>query len=272
MIKSIYRKISLEFRMPFYRLRRAILRPLERIPRTRQDIAKWRLSRLIKVGILSGPFKGMKYVHRSIESGYTPKLFGTYERELHPILEELFKEKFDLIVDVGAAEGYYAVGLAMRFPVPPVIAYEAIERGQELIAEMACFNGVETRIEIKGYCSREELKATLERSINNFILMDVEGAELELLRPDLIPALKYAHILLELHDCFYPGLSREIESRFISTHTITGIKQTGRTTDDLPVRSLFFDEDYLRMISEDGRSSKAGETVWFYLKPLAKVL
>jgi len=66
--------------------------------------------------VASGPFRGMRYVARAYHSAYHAKLLGTYEMELHGIVEELCRETPGIIVDVGAAEGYYAVGLAMRLP------------------------------------------------------------------------------------------------------------------------------------------------------------
>src|SRR5579859_5362525 len=59
--------------------------------------------------VRSGPFAGMRYVDASIGSAYLPKLLGIYERELHPVIEEACASRPGLIVDLGAAEGYYAV-------------------------------------------------------------------------------------------------------------------------------------------------------------------
>src|SRR5262245_56331762 len=56
-----------------------------------------------------GFFKGMQYPrNRSISSALFPKLLGTYERELHPVLERICKEPYEGIVNIGCAEGYYA--------------------------------------------------------------------------------------------------------------------------------------------------------------------
>src|SRR5207302_964150 len=62
----------------------------------------------------SGPFKGMLYIGTAFCSAYIPKLIGTYERELTNIVEEICARMPPLIVDVGAAEGYYAIGFATR--------------------------------------------------------------------------------------------------------------------------------------------------------------
>ena len=43
------------------------------------------------------------------EGALIPRLLGTYECELHPHLAALSAEGLDCVIDVGCAEGYYAV-------------------------------------------------------------------------------------------------------------------------------------------------------------------
>ena len=51
-------------------------------------------------------------------------LLGTWELELTEIWERILANDYSLMVDVGAAEGYYAVGMNLRKPNAEVIAYE----------------------------------------------------------------------------------------------------------------------------------------------------
>ena len=90
-----------------------------------------------------GPFAGMKYVNSTSEGPYYPRLLGTYELELGPTIEELCQKSFDTIMAVGAAEGYYAVGLAIRNPQSRVIAFELNVKGQNLMRQMAKMNNIE---------------------------------------------------------------------------------------------------------------------------------
>ncbi|MDB4621386.1 hypothetical protein OAG82_00885 [Rubripirellula sp.] len=74
--------------------------------------------------ILSGPFNGMKWPAAEHPKSYSAQmLLGTYELEIHPWIENACNGSYDLIIDIGAAEGFYAVGMAMRNPEIPVIAY-----------------------------------------------------------------------------------------------------------------------------------------------------
>src|SRR4051812_47884953 len=59
--------------------------------------------------VRQGPFAGMRYVpflHVSVPS----KIYGTYELELREVVDEISRSNADLLVNIGSAEGYYAVG------------------------------------------------------------------------------------------------------------------------------------------------------------------
>ena len=113
--------------------------------------------------VASGPFRGMKYVADGVGSVYYPKLLGVYERELHPVIEAIHSLGPDRIIDIGAAEGYYAVGLAMSNPKAIVTAFEQESDGQELIRDMAARNGVVDRVHVLGRCEPADLRAELSR-------------------------------------------------------------------------------------------------------------
>ena len=66
--------------------------------------------------VLSGPFTLGCSRRRAVMGPHGPLLAGSYEAELHDVLEDVIVERPSRIIDVGCAEGYYAVGLAMRCP------------------------------------------------------------------------------------------------------------------------------------------------------------
>lgn len=226
--------------------------------------------------VIAGPFVGMKYVKSSIGSVYPSKLMGTYELELQSVIEELCQNDWRTIVDVGAAEGYYAVGMALRCPNARVIAFESETEGQQLILKMAQLNKVVNQITVKGHCNLLALKQILNSSFNCLLIMDVEGEEILLLQPQLISGLKNSEILVELHEHIYPNLSEEISSRFQSTHYIKRIQQRNRTVRDLPFKSPF-SRWLLSMITENRLTLdpltgqiQPLQMSWLYMKPLLK--
>ena len=113
--------------------------------------------------VRAGPFAGMNYVNRSCGSAYLPKLLGTYERELHGASEKICSMKPGLILNVGAAEGYYTVGLARRNPHARVIGFEMNLHGRQALREMTELNDVADRIEVRGQCEPADLSAAMAK-------------------------------------------------------------------------------------------------------------
>jgi trans-aconitate methyltransferase len=124
-------------------------------------------------------------------------------------------------VDVGCAEGYYAVGMALRLPNAVVHAFDVDPKAQQLCAEVARLNGVSDRVHVASLCTPQDLQALLvPRAL---VILDIEGSELELLQPDLASRLAEAVILVELHDFVDPSISGTIKDRFSASHTIDAV-------------------------------------------------
>jgi hypothetical protein len=193
------------------------------------------IERQCKGQIMSGPFSGMRYISSAVGSALAPKIVGTYEQELHPIIENIVRQQPDCIVDVGAAEGYYAVGLAMRIPKSRVVAFETNPDGREMLRQIASLNEISDRIDLQGYCTHDALVACLATAPpNSMIVCDIEGGELELLDPELLPRLKNIPILVELHRNAHPSIKEIFLSRFGSTSTITVLTSQSRRLEDFP--------------------------------------
>ena len=125
----------------------------------------------------------MQYVHESICSTIAPKVLGTYEIELGDWVEKLITDPPSIVINIGAAEGYYAVGLALRCPGLRMITFETDARGRELIAELAERNGVAGRVQIEATCTVETLGQHLAGNTAPFLMVDIEGGEIALLDP-----------------------------------------------------------------------------------------
>jgi hypothetical protein len=181
----------------------------------------------------------MRYVEDAVGSTVQPKLLGIYERELWDTMERACKIEFNTIIDIGAAEGYYCIGLALRIPNAANIAFEMEPAGQQLIRQMAALNGVASRVDVRGRCEIDDLKAALPLRGRSLVICDVEGYEEVLMDPTKLPALKTAHILVELHDLFVPNITQTIRGRFSATHDIDEIQTLERSTDEFPYKSWF---------------------------------
>ena len=233
-----------------------------------------RLYNKLPLKVHSGPFNGLKYVDNAVGSAYISKLMGSYEKELAPVINTIAGKGFQAIIDVGAAEGYYAVGMARLLPRSKVIAFESETAGQQLIKEMAAKNQC-ANLEIKGECDPDHLRAALSRCDLNStcIIMDVEGYERTLLDPALIPDLKQVHVLFEVHDCFDPDLAMLIFNRFKDSHYFEEIVSTARTKSDMPsaiIKQLPWYCRTKRAVHNLLDEQRGGVMRWFWMQPIKR--
>jgi len=175
------------------------------------------------VTVLSGPFKGINYTRDLVWGIISNKWLGTYEAELHPIVEEIIASHYTAIVDVGCAEGWYAVGLAKRCKAVKVYVYDRDPISMRQCLRLARINHVEDRI-IPG-TEFEPQQPPVKETDNTLLICDIEGAELALLKPEQFPALRKMDILVEVHESsantqHFADLLRD---RFSHTHQVYSI-------------------------------------------------
>lgn len=191
-------------------------------------LAKWR-ARLIENTVIQksghtikhGPFTGMNYGVQASEGGGVPRLLGGYEPSLAPVIDEIVASGPDLIIDVGSAEGYYAVGLARRLPNATIWARDANPNAQQKCAKLAALNGVADRVEIGGIMSHADFDICARH--RTVVICDIEGAEGALLNPARATGLFAADILVECHPDADRTIVSTLQDRFAATHKITRI-------------------------------------------------
>lgn len=196
-----------------------------------------RLERAIRArtrnGVIAGPFRGMPYVAASFGSVHLPKLLGTYEMEVAPFVERLVGIEPQKVCVAGAAEGYYAVGLARRCAGASVIAWESDADARTELLKLARLNRVDEKISIRGECIGSDLEAGLQGAQRRLVIMDVEGAELELVDLGKVPGLTGAHLIIETHDFIAPGTRDLLAERLLPTHVVERVDQARRKLTDL---------------------------------------
>lgn len=161
-----------------------------------------------RISVLSGPFAGMKHFNRTSWGSLTPKWIGTYERELHDIVEVACQKKYASIINLGSADGYYSVGLALRIPSASVFAFDSSIFSQRNTRRLAALNGVGSRVTVAGACGPAQLNEVIRAPA--LVVCDVEGAEVSLLDPVFAPRLSECDILVELHE---PNFIHGIDER-----------------------------------------------------------
>lgn len=177
--------------------------------------------------VLDGPFKGMLLHFPLRENGVLlPKVLGCYEQELHPYILTAANKSYIQIVNIGCADGYYAIGMARLIPQSNIYAYDLDTVAQERCKSNAETNGVSKRINVLGEFKGESFANFLPQQ--TLVLCDIEGAEEELLDPLKYPALRHLDIIVEMHDVFRPGLSQRLMQKFEATHDITFIENKAK--------------------------------------------
>jgi len=191
----------------------------------RKDRAIQELARRLfpTLTVETGPFAGMRYIAESAGSTMLPKLLGSYESELHDTWRELMRHGYSVVVDIGSAEGYYAVGFARAFPEAHVYAYDTDSRARELCAQMAELNGVADRVHVGGFCTAETLRS-LPLGDCALIISDCEAYERTLFTRDLAQYLSRHDLVIETHDFIDMEISSELRSVFTGTHKIESVK------------------------------------------------
>lgn len=218
--------------------------------------------------ILGGPFAGIEFPYDPTWLGNTAKLLGVYEIELQGALKKLGAVPFPVIINIGSADGYYALGSGKLWPAAKIITYETEEYGRKLMEEFAVKNNSFERIESHGKCDQVEFINVLSRFDHGLVVMDIEGGEDELLSGENLIHLKNFHLLVELHDIRVDRLGEKLRERFETTHDILEIITRPRRLGDFSYPRNIFIKLYfleqLRDLSDEGRGAPMR---WFLMVP-----
>jgi len=240
------------------------------LQRTLQNVANARRMELLPTvyyhtrGLVqTGPFKGMFIVPQYMwgDGDTAAKLMGVYEDELHSAIDSAVKIEPDFVINVGSAEGYYAVGAKLRTKADTYV----VDLEQRAL-DICNINAQANKVTLEKYLlsiTPQELQAIIEDRKRPWLILDCEGYEDTLLNLELCPALSRAWILVETHDVFNPGLTDRISQAFASTHDITIIKQQTKDPYQFKWTESFSDCDKWALVHE-GRPITSS---WLWMTP-----
>lgn len=180
--------------------------------------------------VVAGPFQGLALAPHP----FLPHLLGSYERELHPTIDALCATRWKRIVNVGGGNGFYIAGFGRRVPGAELVVFELTAEARAVIAATVERNGLTARTRILGAAEPGNLEQACAGPGPTLVVMDVEGAELELTDPALVPSLRATTMLIETHDVLRAGCRDAIVARYGDSHTITSIAPRPRTLADFP--------------------------------------
>ena len=175
--------------------------------------------------VIQGPFSGLEFVRESAEGCHIPKLLGCYEQPLHPHIEALRSRGYEAILNIGCAEGYYAVGLARLNQNTLVYAFDIDHRARVSCKELALKNHVQDRVIVEEEFTKETF-SNFSR-LRTLVFCDIEGHERDILDATACTELRSMDVIVESHDCIHPGTTGLLVDRFKETHDITIVKDNG---------------------------------------------
>jgi Methyltransferase small domain len=168
--------------------------------------------------VQTGPFAGMTLLREQAwsDGALSPMLLGCHEEELHKAIENEITRLNDfdrqpIVVNIGCAEGYYAIGFARRVPQAIVYAIDINDKCLELSKKTASINEVTL-------VTGEELDVIFEHP--DTIISDCEGAEVLYLDMEHYPGLRNTTIIVELHMMGEQNTPEILHNRFAATHEI----------------------------------------------------
>jgi hypothetical protein len=192
-------------------------------------------------------------------------LLGTYEKELSSIIEEICSQDYSTIVDVGAADGYYVGGFAMRNTTSQVLGFEADTSKHSFIHQLLRANDIHN-VEIRGFCNSGELRELLRMHTNVLLMVDIDGGEMDLLDPGIVEELQRIDMLVETHDILQPGITKALIDRFKKTHDITCLESHERAMIDLPTQVNLDEQTAIAAMDE----FRGGIQIWMWMKARSK--
>ncbi len=189
--------------------------------KARTEVSR-RIAQACNHTVVRGPFRGMVLPHPITDT--SAKLLGSYESELHAALQGALSGKYELVINIGCSDGFYAAGIGRLMPGASVVAYDTFAPHRAIAAETARANAV--LVDIRERCTPTELE-DLCGSAPTLIVCDCEGCENELIRPEIVGATK---MIVELH----AETENSLPPLFAETHAVELIESKPRTTSDFP--------------------------------------
>lgn len=222
--------------------------------------------------VIYGPYKGIFFSennHWGI-GDLGPKIIGLYEFEVQNKLLYLVSNfTIENFVNIGAAEGYHAIGIAKKTKIQNFVLYEIDKKGQEILKENIFKNKLKKNIKIENEANLNsicELNKELDFSKTLF-LIDIEGSELELFNDEILRLLKNSFLIIENHKFLLSeekqNKYQELINKLNDNFKVEIVRNNGRNVSEIKEISNL-SENELMMISTESRPKMME---WFVLTP-----
>ena len=210
--------------------------------------------------ILSGPYKDTKFSRDNFWGigDLGAKIVGVYELEVqNKLIEIVNKFKIENFINVGAAEGYHAVGLAKKTGIQNFILYECDTKGQEILKRNIALNNINKNITIKGEAKIDNLlKLKNEINLNKTLFLN-----------EVLNELKNSYLIIENHSFLMNGINQKTYEKFVNNlnqvFNLEKIHNSYRNIYNID-KLKEFSEDEIMLLCSEGRPRLME---WFVLLP-----
>ena len=202
-----------------------------------------------------GPFSGLVFSKSSWWglSNRSTMLLGLYEKEVLESIQNI-PSKYNTFIDLGAADGYYGVGVLVNNIFEKSYCYELSEAGRKTIKINSMLNNVSDRVIIRGVaCNNFYQDIPIDIRNRSVLFIDIEGAEFDLCDQPMFKAFANSIIFIELHEWFFKDGDSKLKTLYKNssfTHIAQELTMGARDLSIFPELIKFTDDERWLICSE----------------------
>ena len=216
---------------------------------------------IVKYGI----FKNLKMNHKISwgRGDIASKIYGFYENKIQQKLKDINNP---ILIDIGAADGFFAIGSLKSKICEFCYAFEETKKSRENLFKTAQINNVQNKLSIIGKATKDNFFSLLPSEINFSkvtILCDIEGGEFDFFSDEILKTIKYSNIIIEIHKNHNKNLEIVLLERVKKYFDVSIIIDNDKNFENVSELHTLNDLDR-NLICSEGRSY-IGK--WWHLSP-----
>ena len=212
-----------------------------------------------------GIFKNLKMNH-DISWGrgdIASKIYGFYENKIQQKLKDINNP---ILIDIGAADGFFAIGSLKSKICEFCYAFEETKTSRENLSKTAKINNVQNKLSIIGKVTKDNFFTLLPSKINFSevtILCDIEGGEFDFFSDEILATIRCSNIIIEIHKNHNKNLEIDLLERVKKYFDVSIIIDNDKNFESVSELHALNDIDR-NLICSEGRSY-IGK--WWHLSP-----
>jgi len=191
------------------------------------------------------------------------KIYGFYENKIQQKLKDINNP---ILIDIGAADGFFAIGSLKSKICEFCYAFEETKKSRENLSKTAKINNVQNKLSIIGKVTKDNFFTLLPSKINFSevtILCDIEGGEFDFFSDEILATIRCSNIIIEIHKNHNKNLEIDLLERVKKYFDVSIIIDNDKNFESVSELHALNDIDR-NLICSEGRSY-IGK--WWHLSP-----